>query len=107
MFSARAALLLTLGTVVVSVEPLRVLRVSPDREGEATDAITVTFDRPIASGLDASVDPRLIFSIEPRVEGRVEWRDPVTIRFAPVAALAAGTASWSSPRSRPCPWDAT
>src|SRR2546422_383796 len=90
MFSARAALLLTLGTVVVSVEPLRVLRVSPEREGEATDAITVTFDRPIASGLDVSVDPRLIFSIEPRVEGRVEWRDPVTIRFAPVAALAAG-----------------
>ena len=90
MFSARAALLLTLGTIVVSVEPLRVLRVSPDREGEATDAITVTFDRPIASGLDASVDPRLVFSIEPRVEGRVEWRDPVTIRFAPVAALAAG-----------------
>src|SRR5712664_2377883 len=89
MFSARAALLLTLA-VVVSVEPLRVLRVSPDREGEATDAITVTFDRPIASGLDASVDPRLVFGIEPRVDGRVEWREPVTIRFTPVTALAAG-----------------
>ncbi len=90
MFSARAALWLTLGAVVVSAEPLRVLRVSPNREGDATDAITVTFDRPVASGLDQSVDPRAIFSIEPRVEGRVEWRDPVTIRFVPAAALAAG-----------------
>src|SRR3989449_4311793 len=90
MFSARAALLLTLGALVVSAEPLRVLRVSPNREGDATDAITVTFDRPVASGLDQSVDPSAIFSIQPRVEGRVEWRDPVTIRFFPAAALAAG-----------------
>src|SRR6266550_2579254 len=90
MFSARAALLLTLGAVAVSVEPLRVVRVSPSREGDATDAITVTFDRPVASGLDQSVDPRAIFSIQPRVEGRLEWRDPVTIRFVPAAALAAG-----------------
>src|SRR5213083_992217 len=90
MFSARAALLLTLGAVAVSVEPLRVVRVSPSREGDATDAITVTFDRPVASGLDQSVDPSAIFSIQPRVEGRVEWRDPVTIRFFPAAPLAAG-----------------
>src|SRR6266536_3531115 len=69
MFFARAALLLTLGAVAVSVEPLRVLRVSPSREGDASDAITVTFDRPVASGLDQSVDPRAIFSIQPRVEG--------------------------------------
>src|SRR5438046_9966567 len=90
MFSARAALLLTLGAVAVSVGPLRVVRGSPSREGDATDAITVTFDRPVASGLDQSVDPRAIFSIQPRVEGRLEWRDPVTIRFVPAAALAAG-----------------
>src|SRR5438034_10460290 len=90
MFSARAALLLTLGAVAVSVEPLRVVRVSPSREGDATDAITVTFDRPVASGLDQSVDPRAIFTIQPRVEGRLEWRDPVTIRFVPAAPLAAG-----------------
>src|SRR5207247_10786404 len=92
-FAARAARCLPLGAVVVSAEPLRELRVSPNREGDATDAITVTFDRPVASGLDQSVDPRAIFSIEPRVEGRVEWRDPVTIRFVPAAPLAAGAAS--------------
>src|SRR5438309_6386463 len=90
MFSVRTAVLLTLGAVAVSVEPLRVLRVTPDREGDATDAVTVTFDRPVAGGLDASVDPRTVFSIQPRVDGRLEWRDPVTIRFTPATALAAG-----------------
>src|SRR5439155_626327 len=52
--------------------------------------ISLTLDRPASSGLDQSQDRRAIFTIQPRVEGRLEWRDPVTIRFVPAAALAAG-----------------
>jgi alpha-2-macroglobulin len=91
MFSARAAVFVTLGAILASAEPLHVLRVSPDREGDAGAAITVTFDRPVASGLDQSVDPATIFAIAPRVAGRLEWRDPVTIRLTPAAPLQAGT----------------
>ena len=44
---------------------------------------TVTFDRPVAGGLDQTVDAAALFSIDPAVEGRAEWRDPVTLRFIP------------------------
>jgi uncharacterized protein YfaS (alpha-2-macroglobulin family) len=91
MLSARLALLVTLGAaVVVGDGALRVLRVSPQNAGESTDDITVTFDRPIAGGLDSTVDPKTIFTITPRVLGKLEWRDPVTIRLHPAAPLPAG-----------------
>ncbi len=54
------------------------------------EVVTVTFDRPVAGGLDETVDPKAIFSIEPAVAGRVEWRDPVTLRFTPAAPLPPG-----------------
>ena len=89
--SARFALVVVLGVVAVSSDSaLKVLRVSPQNAGESTDDITVTFDRPIAGGLDSTVDPKTFFTITPRVAGRLEWRDPVTIRLHPSAPLPAG-----------------
>jgi uncharacterized protein YfaS (alpha-2-macroglobulin family) len=69
---------------------LRVLRVNPAGDAAPTSPITVTFDRPVAGSLDRTVDPRGILTIEPRVAGAAEWRDPVTLRFRPAAPLASG-----------------
>jgi uncharacterized protein YfaS (alpha-2-macroglobulin family) len=91
MLSARLALIATLGAAALSpTDELKVLRVSPQSTGEATEDVTITFDRPVAGGLDSTVDPRTIFRITPRVLGQLEWRDPVTIRFHPAAPLPAG-----------------
>ena len=93
MLSAPVRLVLaaTLGAAAFSTaDDLNVLRVSPRNTAEANEDVTVTFDRPIAGGLDSTVDPRTIFTITPRVAGKVEWRDPVTIRFHPAALLGAG-----------------
>ena len=73
--------------------PLRVLRVTPtDRDAApSTSIVSVTFDRPVAGSLDATVDAKRIFSITPAVPGRVEWRDPITLRFTPAAPLNPAT----------------
>lgn len=84
---------LALGTSRASQLPgrvLGVLRTSPDSGAAPSDVITVTLDRPVAGGLDETVDPEAIFSIEPAVAGRVEWRDPVTLRFTPASTLPPG-----------------
>ncbi len=87
----RLALAALLGGAVVTADgTLKVLRVSPHNTGEVTADITVTFDRPVAGGLDSTVNPRTIFRITPRVAGTIEWRDPVTIRLHPAAPLPAG-----------------
>ncbi|HMA43603.1 MAG TPA: MG2 domain-containing protein [Gemmatimonadales bacterium] len=89
--SLRLVLAATLGATALSTaDELKVLRVSPQNVGEATEDVTVSFDRPVAGGLDSTVDPRTIFQITPRVLGKLEWRDPVTIRFHPSAPLPAG-----------------
>ncbi|HEU5170768.1 MAG TPA: alpha-2-macroglobulin family protein [Gemmatimonadales bacterium] len=72
-------------------EPLRVLRATPSGDAPPTAHVTVTFDRPVAGSLDRSVDPRGLLTIEPAVAGRIEWRDPVTLRFRPAAPLASNT----------------
>ena len=84
---------LALGGLTASQQPaLRVLRVnpSPRTPGEPTSVVTVTFARPVAGQLDGTVDPQSIFSITPAVDGKVEWRDPITLRFTPSAALTPG-----------------
>ena len=97
MPSARLALALAvLATCVAdthaqSPSPLRVIRSSPTGSAVPTAEITVTFDRPVAGSLDRSVDAATIFRIDPAVRGRLEWRDPVTIRLRPNDALTAGT----------------
>src|SRR5712691_7755383 len=69
-------------------EPLKILRTAPTDEAAPTSVVTVTFDRPVAGSLDRTVDPKSILTIAPAVKGRLEWRDPVTIRFTPAAPLA-------------------
>ena len=87
---AAAALL---GGLAASPPPaLHVLRVAPTSPAEPTAIVTVTFDRPVAGSLDDTVDPRAIFSIAPAVDGKVEWRDPITLRFTPAAPLRTGAA---------------
>jgi uncharacterized protein YfaS (alpha-2-macroglobulin family) len=70
--------------------PLRVIRTTPAGDASPIAEISVTFDRPVAGSLDRSVDPTSIFRIEPAVRGRIEWRDPVTIRLRPTEPLTAG-----------------
>jgi alpha-2-macroglobulin len=80
--------------LVLAADPdteLQVLRVSPGTDAAPTATVTVTFDRPVAGSLDRSVDPGGIFRIEPAVRGRLDWRDPVTLRFRPEAPLPANT----------------
>ncbi|MDH4347626.1 MAG: Ig-like domain-containing protein, partial [Gemmatimonadota bacterium] len=70
--------------------PLRVLSASPAGEAPLTASIVIIFDRPVAGSLDRTVDPAGLFSITPAIPGRVEWRDPVTLRFRPAAPLTPG-----------------
>src|SRR5678816_4779064 len=98
MLSARLALALAVLATCVAADthaqspsPLRVIRSSPTGNAVPTAEITVTFDRPVAGSLDRTVDAAAIFRIEPAVRGRLEWRDPVTIRLRPNDALTAGT----------------
>src|SRR5256885_14455326 len=85
---ALSAVTLALSSLVVSSStPLRVLRVTPSDRAAANTAVSVTFDRPVAGSLDATVDPKKIFAITPAVAGRLEWRDPITLRFTPDAPL--------------------
>ena len=83
----------TVLAAVVAAEPpavLRVLSSSPEGDAPLTAPIQVIFDRPVAGSLDRSVDPAGIFRMEPAVAGRLEWRDPVTLRFQPAKPLTPG-----------------
>ena len=97
MPSLRRALLLTALVAVLpaasgaqSGAPLRVVRVTPDGDASPLATITVTFDRPVAGSLDRTVDAATVLRVEPAVGGKAEWRDPMTIRLAPAAALIPG-----------------
>ena len=89
--AALAALALPHPTVArAQTGTLRVVRVSPTADATPLQQISVAFDRPVAGSLDRAVDPATIFHIEPAVRGRLEWRDPVTIRLTPAAPLSPG-----------------
>ena len=70
--------------------PLQVLSASPTGEAPLTAPIVVIFDRPVAGSLDRSIDPAGLLTIVPATPGRVEWRDPVTLRFRPVVPFGPG-----------------
>ncbi|HXW97044.1 MAG TPA: MG2 domain-containing protein, partial [Gemmatimonadales bacterium] len=91
MLSARVLATVT-AAVLVAQPPtaLQVLSSSPSGEAALTAPVQVIFDRPVAGSLDRSVDPGAIFRITPAVPGKVEWRDPVTLRFRPESPLAPG-----------------
>jgi hypothetical protein len=91
MHTFRLVLLFTaLNAIAPAGGPLQVLRVTPGSPASPNAVVTVTFDRPVAGGLDATVDARAIFSIDPAVPGTIEWRDPITLRFTPAAPLTPG-----------------
>ncbi|HKS07274.1 MAG TPA: MG2 domain-containing protein [Gemmatimonadaceae bacterium] len=71
--------------------PLRVTRTTPTSDGTPTSEISVTFDRPIAGSLDRTIDASTLLTIQPAVRGRIEWRDPVTIRIRPTDTLSSAT----------------
>src|SRR5262245_27019732 len=93
MHPARLLLLLGVSAYLADPgDPLHVLRATPTGDASPGSAVTVSFDRPVAGSLDRTVDPERIFEISPRIAGRLEWRDPITIRFVPAALLTPGTA---------------
>ena len=71
--------------------PLRVVRSLPAAADASPNAtISVTFDRPVAGSLDRTVDPSRILQVTPAVPGKLEWRDPVTIRLVPAVPMTPG-----------------
>src|SRR6476469_4858710 len=72
-------------------DTLTVLRHAPSDTASPGNVITVTFDRPVAGRLDATIEAARIFRIEPAIKGTVEWRDPITIRFIPDEPITPGT----------------
>ena len=92
MFPARFLLLVGVSAYVADPgDPLRVLRATPSNEAGPASVIAVSFDRPVAGSLDRSVDPKEIFTIAPATQGKLEWRDPITLRFTPAGLLVPGT----------------
>jgi len=74
-----------------STAPLHVVRATPAGDAAPNARISVSFDRPVAGSLDRpAVDPATLLRVEPAIPGRIEWRDPATIRLVPNAALPAG-----------------
>jgi alpha-2-macroglobulin len=80
------------GTGAQTPMPLRVVRVTPSADASPAAQITVSFDRPVAGSLDRTVDPETVLHVEPPISGKIEWRDPVTIRLVPARLLAPGAA---------------
>jgi len=74
-----------------STPPLRVIRAGPTGDANPLAQITVTFDRPIAGSLDRVIDPATVLRVEPALPGKLEWRDPVTVRLIPATPLVTGT----------------
>ncbi len=92
MIASLLTILLSLGAAgSLQQERLGVLRATPQNEAIATAVVRVTFDRPVAGALGSTIDPATIFEIQPPVDGRVDWRDPVTLRFVPDIPLVALT----------------
>lgn len=92
MLLTRIVLAAGVGAFVADAAPtLHVLRASPQGVAAPTASVTVVFDRPVAGGLDRTVDPAGLLTIEPSVAGTLDWRDPVTLRFRPAAPLPSNT----------------
>ena len=83
-------LVVTAGSAGAQRGPLQVLSTTPRDSARANSEIVITFDRPIAATVERLIDPARVFAIEPRVEGRLEWRDNTTLRFVPAQPLAPG-----------------
>src|SRR5690348_11946417 len=67
--------------------PLRVVRATPVGSTTPITEISVSFDRPIAGAVETAPDPKKVLQLSPELDGRYEWRDPVTVRFIPSKRL--------------------
>ena len=68
---------------LLAQQPIRVVRHAPVDTARSGDAITISFDRPVVGSLDRTPDPATIVRIEPPIDARIQWRDPVTLRVLP------------------------
>ena len=94
MFRAKALglAIISFGLLADPPAELRVLRALPQGDAGPLAVISVSFDRPIAASLEGvTADPARLIRVDPGVQGRAEWRDPVTIRFTPSRPLTPGT----------------
>src|SRR5207245_790097 len=83
-----AAVLFLSASTTSGPEPLKILRTAPADAATPTSVAPAACARPVAASRARPGAPRAIFTIAPAVKGRLEWRDPVTVRFTPAAPLA-------------------
>ena len=83
-------LAVTAGSAAGQRGPLQMLSTLPRDSARANTEIVITFDRPIAATGEGLIDPARLLAIEPRVEGRLEWRDNTSLRFVPSGPLTPG-----------------
>jgi uncharacterized protein YfaS (alpha-2-macroglobulin family) len=83
-------LLLLAAPPVAQQSSLRVLQVTPRPAVLPTEAVTITFDRPVVGSLGHVIDPERIASLRPAVPVRFDWRDPSTLRLVPLHPLPSG-----------------
>src|SRR5215207_336102 len=62
-----------------SHDSVRVLRFQPDSAATPVAPVVITFDRPVAPELDASIAPESLLAITPARAHRSYWRDPSTL----------------------------
>lgn len=82
--------LLLLPLPLLAQEPVRVTRVAPRERVRPTDAITVTFDRPLFEDLATAPPAGRVVRLEPAVPAVVTWRTPAVLHVRPTAPLAPG-----------------
>jgi len=90
MMFHRLSLVAAIVAAAAAPGSLGILRVTPAGTARPDEAVTITFDRPVAGALDHTVDPSSIFGIQPETPGRVYWRDPITLVFEPARRLEPG-----------------
>ena len=65
--------------VARSPDSVRVLRFQPDSAATPVAPVVITFDRPVAPELDASIAPDSVLTITPEKPHHAYWRDPSTL----------------------------
>ena len=78
-----AAFLVSTAARLGAQDTLQILRHTPSDTASPGNIITVTFDRPVFREIGEAIPPAKVFSIVPGLPGKVDWRDPITLRFTP------------------------
>ncbi|HEX6315556.1 MAG TPA: hypothetical protein VFZ73_11880, partial [Gemmatimonadaceae bacterium] len=85
-----AGLMVMIAPPVAQQSSLRILHVNPASAILPTEAVTVTFDRPVTGTLGMANDPERVASLQPPAPVRFDWRDPSTLRLVPLRPWTAG-----------------